>query len=477
MCVSRTLSGGGELLSYFLDLNTSKKDEFKTPKGTIPYTDKDQQNIFAHVDYALTPAHEISLDFTKDKSDKSSGGDGAYYNQNEWSNIYRNDSDAQSTFLTYEGKIDERFSLHSNVGYTKRIYELTYGSPNTKPENFLKKQASNVYTERILQGEIRATANWLEGEKLRSIAGLQYKKVDMQSRPARFGVVGKSKYDKTERNLSPFAQIEAKPTPYTLFVAGVRHDSYDTASKKMKATSPNFGISLFPFANTDHNYTTLWAGYSEAFNTPTAPQRYLPKFLGGNPNLEPEKAKGYEVGIKQRIAHFANVELGYYHTDYTDQIRLIKLPSNDWLFYNEGKSKVKGFELSSEFYPTPWLIINVAYANSTTKNGEGKRLYGKVDESLKYGATITDLAGFDFSIGANQPLDLKLSDGKAHPSQKKTIIDAKLSYRHEVGRFVFTPFVAVENLTDKLYYSLTSGEPAINEGRNFRVGARARYNF
>lgn len=106
MCASRTLSGG-ELLSYFLDLNTSKKDEFKTPKGTIPYTDKDQQNIFARVDYALTPAHEISLDFTKDKSDKSSGGDGAYYNQNEWSNIYRNDSDAQSTFLTYEGKISD----------------------------------------------------------------------------------------------------------------------------------------------------------------------------------------------------------------------------------------------------------------------------------------------------------------------------------------------------------------------------------
>ncbi|WP_170019241.1 TonB-dependent receptor [Campylobacter sp. RM16190] len=468
--------GGGNSLTYFLDIASSKQDKYKTPKGTIPHTEKDQKNIFARVDYAFADSHEISFDFTQDKSDKTQGWYGSYYNQNDWSNIYNNIYDTKSGFLTYEGKFSEMFSLYSNLGIIKRTFDMTYGS-NTKPEDFFAKQVNAIYKEKALQGEIRGTINWLEDEKLRNIIGLQYKKVDMNARNYEFEKPSPSMdFDKSEKNVSPFAQIEYKPIPYALFVAGIRHDSYDTAGKKMKATSPNFGISIFPFAGTGYDYTTLWVGYSKAFNTPSAPQRYLPKFLGGNPDLKPEKAKGYEIGLKQRLSDWGNLEVSYYNTDYKDQIRLILLPNNEWLYFNEGNSKVRGFEISSEFYPIDWLILNLAYSNSKTKNAEGKRLYGTPDRSLKYGATIVDLAGFDFSIQATNALDLKISDGSKHPSQNKTIVDAKLSYRYELGGFTLTPFVEVENLADKLYYSL-GGESSINEGRVWRAGLNLKYDF
>lgn len=476
-----SLGGGnnfnsGNSLTYFLDLGTAKRDKYKTPKGTIPYTEKDQKNIFARVDYAFADSHEISLDFAQDKSDKTQGWYGTYYNQNDWSNIYNNKYDTKSGFLTYEGKYNEIFSLYSNIGLVKRTFDMIYGS-NTKPEEFFAKKVHTVYKEKALQGEIRGTVNWLEDNKLKNMIGLQYKKTDIQSRYFKYGTLDLNRNsDKTEKNISPFAQIEYKPIPYALFVAGIRHDSYNTAGKKMKNTSPNIGISIFPFANTDYDYTTLWAGYSKAFNTPTAPQRYLPKFLGGNPDLNPEKSKGYEIGLKQRFGDWGNFEASYYNTDYTDQIRLILLPNNEWLFYNEGKSKVRGYEISGEFYPTDWLILNLAYTNEKTKNAEGKRLYGAPDKSLKYGATIMDLAGFDFSIQASNYLDIKFNDGKKHPSQNKTIVDIKLGYKYEINGFSLMPFIEVENLTDKLYYSL-GGEPSINEGRNWRAGLNIKYNF
>ena len=169
----------GGALTYFLDIATYKKDKYKTPKGTIPYTKKDQQNIFARLDYAFGDNHEISFDFTQDKSDKTSGWYSSYYNQNDWSNIYNNKYDTKSGFLTYEGKISDIFLLYSNVGLVKRKFDMTYGS-NTKPEDFFKKQTNVIYDEEALQGEIKGTINWLEDDKLRNIFGLQYKKINIK---------------------------------------------------------------------------------------------------------------------------------------------------------------------------------------------------------------------------------------------------------------------------------------------------------
>lgn len=403
------------------------------------------------------------------------GGIGTFYLVTPYNSIEKHLIDTKSTFITYEGKFNDKLTLQSNIGFVKRNFDLVAGFPNTKVENFLNKQTNTIYDEKILQGEIKAIANFFGDEKLRGIAGLQYKKADMKSTNYAFKTPNPtSDFDKTEKNISPFAQLEAKVTPYALFVLGIRHDSYDTAGKKMKATSPNFGVSIFPFAQTEYNNTTLWFGYSKAFNTPSALKRYLPKFWGGNPELNPEKAKGYELGLKQRISDWGNLEFSYYNTKYKDQIRLISLDSS-WLFYNEGRSKVNGYEISSEFYPTDWLILNLAYSNSKTKDAKGQRLYGSVDKSIKYGATIIDLAGFDFSIQANKYIDLKFNTGVIHPSQNKTIIDAKLSYQYKIKDFTLKPFIEVENLTNSLYYNLISA--SINEGRNLRLGLNLRYDF
>lgn len=394
------------------------------------------------------------------------------------------DTKFTSGFLSYDGKFNDIFSLSSNIGISNKDHAFAYGSPNYEPINFLNKQSDNSYKEDILQGGLKLTADFMHDFKLRALVGLDYKNIDVKTRATRLDKNGARKpfqnYNANEKNISPYAQIEYKPIDYALFLAGVRMDSFDSDGKKIEATNPNFGISIFPFANTDYDYTTLWASYSESFRTPTSPEKFLPKFLGGNPDLSPEKSKGWEIGLKQRLSTWGNLELSYYETDYEDLIRLIRLPGDgyNFLFKNEGETTLKGFEISSEFYPTNHLILYLAYNQSELEDTAiHKRLYGNPDKTFKYGFSIVELYGFDFTTQARNYRDFKFSNGKPHPSNNKTIIDTKLIYNLNLSNNIkLKPFVEINNLTDETYYTFSSGG-SIEEKRTYSVGLNFKYIF
>ena len=47
-----SLGGGHDNLSWFLDFSAAQQDEYKTPKGKIPYVDYKRKNLYARLDYA-----------------------------------------------------------------------------------------------------------------------------------------------------------------------------------------------------------------------------------------------------------------------------------------------------------------------------------------------------------------------------------------------------------------------------------------
>ncbi len=477
-----SLGGGVGKFSYFLDLTVAEQDKYETPKGDIPYMGSDRTNTFARFDYAFSQDHELTFDFSYNRSKKTVGGDGYYYNRSEWNNLYSIEPEYKGGFLTYNGKFSDSLSVYANIGLGKQEYALVYGMPNYEPEHFLNKDAETFYKEDVLQGEIRGTANLLPDDKLRLIAGLQYKKIDLDGNSERNRGGGKKPFfdwDVSEKYLAPYGQLEFKPVPYMLMVAGIRYDDYKTGGKKMSATSPNIGLSIFPFAGTDYDWTTLWASYSKGFRTPAAPTRYLPDFLGGNPDLDPEKSKGWEIGLKQRISKWANIETSYFQTDYTNLINLKTLGPVEWLFVNEAESTFKGHEVLAEFYPTDWLIFHFGYTDMDREDTKkGKKLSGSPDQVLQYGMTIPDLYGFSFSLWGSQYKDFKMRGGKSHPSENASVWNAKAKYHLNVAdRIIVEPFVAVENLSDETYYGLVSNEIGIMEGRTWNLGATLRMNF
>jgi outer membrane receptor protein involved in Fe transport len=479
-----SLSGGYDKLSYFLDLSAAEQDEYETPKGTIPYVDFKRKNVYSRFDYAFSDDHEISFEYTYNHAEQTMGGEGYFYNPSAWNSIYSGEPEFSGGFLTYNGDFSDWFSLYTYIGMAKNEHTLIFGRPNHEPEHFLNKENETYYKEDILQGEIRGTFNLLSDDRLRTIVGLEYKDTDLAGHSEKTMAGVKAPFfdwDKEEEYWAPYIQVEFNPIPHVLMVAGVRYDDYEPAEKEMSKTSPNVGLSLFPFAHSDYNWTTVWGSYSEAFRTPTAAERYLPGYLGGNPDLDPEKSEGWEIGLKQRISRWANMEFSYFETEYENLIKLMFVdPANYvWKFLNIGEAEYEGYELLAEVYPTDWLIVHFGYTDIDKKDKEtGEKLYGMPDQIFQYGLTVPDLYGFSFSLWGEQNSDYEIDNkGTSHPSEDDIIWNTKLLYGWNITeKAVFEPFVFFENLTDKKYYG-GPGDMPMMEGRAFHIGASLRVNF
>ncbi|HCN45778.1 MAG TPA: TonB-dependent hemoglobin/transferrin/lactoferrin family receptor, partial [Pseudomonas sp.] len=147
--------------------------------------------------------------------------------------------------------------------------------------------------------------------------------------------------DPTVKTYSVFAQDEIRWNQWT-FLPGVRYDQtrltphvtdeflrgigstnepINTDEKKWHRVSPKFGLT-YAF---DDNYT--WYGqYAEGFRTPTAKAMYgrfenpgLGYSVQGNPNLEPEKSKSYETGLRGNF-DAGNFDVAVFYNKYRDFI-------------------------------------------------------------------------------------------------------------------------------------------------------------
>ena len=474
-----SLSGGYDKLSYFLDLSAAEQDKYKTPEGTIPYVDYKRKNVYSRFDYAFSDDQEITFEYTYNDQERTVGGEGYFYERSPRNKIFKMDTKFQGGYLSYRGDFTDWFSLYASLGIAQNEMNHISGGPNYEPDHFLDKENMTDCKEDILLGEIRGTFNLLADYRLRTIVGLQYKQIELDSyayttwmgiRKDPFG------YSKKEECWAPYAQVEFKPIPHVLMVGGVRYDDYDTDGKKESKTSPNVGLSLFPFAHTDYNWTTIWASWSEAFRTPTAFERYDPRW--GNPDLGPEESEGWEIGLKQRIRQWANLEFSYFDTEYKNLIAWETTGPTAWIFFNIAEARRKGYELLLEVYPTDWSTLHFGYADlDRTDQTTGESLYGIPGKTFQYGLTLNDLYGFNFSVWGEQHSDYKIDETTNHPSEDDIIWNTKLLYRWNITeKALFEPFVSFENLTDKKYY----GPPAdvnIMEGRAWHVGASLRVNF
>ena len=81
------------------------------------------------------------------------------------------------------------------------------------------------------------------------------------------------------------------------------------------------------------------ASYSTAFKAPAFNQLYYPNF--GNPNLAPERAKNYEVGINGKH-DWGKWTVNFYENDIKNLI--IFDPNHNYLPYNIGVARIKGMD-------------------------------------------------------------------------------------------------------------------------------------
>lgn len=206
---------------------------------------------------------------------------------------------------------------------------------------------------------------------------------------------------------------------------------------------------LFP--ETD---TRLKASYGTGFKTPSLNQLYVgtPSFgLSGNPNLLPEKSKGYDAGFEQTVLE-KKVQFGstYFHNDLKNLIT-----TNDAFttYINVGKAETYGFENFIAVKPaTDWTVrgdYTYTMATDEVKHQELQR-------RPKHKASLTTIwqATPQAALSATALYVGSWNDGNRDFSISRLKSDSytvvNLAGTYDLGDGV-TAFARIDNLFDKDY--------------------------
>lgn len=204
-----------------------------------------------------------------------------------------------------------------------------------------------------------------------------------------------------------FFQDQYFATDALTFYVGGRFDKWTTHGVSRKYTGTPIGTvdtpersesAFSPKLSAVYRLTdsfSLRSSIGEAFRAPSnfelysSPNKSGNRLLIADPNVGPEKALSWDVGVEQAIAGNGVIKAAYYDTKLTDMIYRKTQPhtggivgvTTDAILTNAGEARVKGVEVSLETPLLSWLRGSASYTytdGKITKDESGTDLQGKV---------------------------------------------------------------------------------------------------
>jgi vitamin B12 transporter len=259
----------------------------------------------------------------------------------------------------------------------------------------------------------------------------------------------KSVYLNKERSLrlyAPYANYTLKLDQWHLNL-GCR---YDNNSEFGGEVSPSFGF-VYNFNNPQD--TLIRAGLSRAFNAPPLLWKHYELILSGlasNPDIKPERAWTYELGLESKLVSKLRIKLSLYRADVSDAIALAQNTLGQFFMKNFQKFRRQGGEI--QFQINLWEGLNLftaaAFNDIENRNtGETVRGGGKPRQSFDIGIEYKNKNGFSLYFKSyydrwNQPPSAK-------PNDRKMLCDLKISQTFKN----LTLFLNVYNLTNSKYWA------------------------
>jgi len=193
--------------------------------------------------------------------------------------------------------------------------------------------------------------------------------------------------------VGPFVQSALQVTPHISVTSGLRYDWVnfqvadrlaDTALAKtnpiylddsgrrlMSALSGSVGVAVTP-----SDALTVYGNIGTSFETPTTTElTNRPDTAGGfNPNLQPQKATNYEIGVRGDVVGRLNYSVAVFQAEVRDELIPYQLPPTTRAYYqNAGKARHRGVELGAELeivsglnLTTSWTYSDFRYTSYTT---------------------------------------------------------------------------------------------------------------
>ncbi len=173
--------------------------------------------------------------------------------------------------------------------------------------------------------------------------------------------------DATRRIMSFYLQDTWDISDTLSLTLGVRHDGYSDFGA---AISPRSGVTWKFMEN-----AALKVLYGSAFRPPNFVEMYTanqPAILG-NPGLDPEVIKTYEIGLHYRFNKHVTSSVNYFYNDITDIILLRNDPDNAGTsrFQNFGDAHVQGVEMETkvDICKNNYVFMNYSFQNPEDNHG------------------------------------------------------------------------------------------------------------
>jgi vitamin B12 transporter len=235
---------------------------------------------------------------------------------------------------------------------------------------------------------------WAPSTRVEVVAGANHER-------SRYDVDGVRSRDQV---IAGYLSGTAHPVKNVTVTAGVRHDDFDSVGE---ATTWRSGVSWRPAAN-----TKLRTTYGTGFSAPGSDDRYGVASWGQlpNPNLRPEKSRGWDVGIDQTLpSGNATVSATYFQNRFRD---LFEWETVDFVTFqgrtaNVARAKTEGMEIAVSASLGEAVETRVSYtyleAHDTTT---GARLIRRPrhsgDAEVRVRASQAWLIGAGLRVGADR---------------------------------------------------------------------------
>ena len=280
----------------------------------------------------------------------------------------------------------------------------------------------------------------------------------------------------TGYSVGPYIQNEWKMRENLRMTTGLRYDRYQLQGGESEDLwSPRFGLNWQPWGTT-HFRASIGSGFRAA----TIVERFLELTImnfkiKANPELEPEHAWAYDVGVRHYITDHWNFDISLFRNDYWNLIEAhLDLIRGQIQFRNVERARIQGVEATMNWsHPFRWnntRIVPGLVLTTTLMDHENM----KWNEPLTYRPKQLFTAKANLHLGDVYTeliyrFASRIQEVKIYPINRRVpmkFVDIQASY--DFGRFKLQ--MGVNNLFN---YNYASRESSMEPMRTFTAGLKA----
>ncbi|MFO7447023.1 MAG: TonB-dependent receptor [Ignavibacteriaceae bacterium] len=430
-------SGGTKVLNYSLTLSRAQSDGISVASERSGNFEKDgyeDYNISTRLGWDINQNTKLNFIARFKKGEKDLDqfggmfGDDSTYVHNHEQGIYRAEAEYRTDDKVFEQKIG--FSFLRNL----RKYDY---SPSLFNPYYSKAFYSGNSYQLDFQSNFRGVRNniitfGVDLNKQARISAATYDETD-------------SFYPKKEINtVSVYLQDQISIAGASFTTLGIRYDKYGDI--------PAFTFRIAQAYFIEKTGTKLKAVYGTAFKAPSLFNLYDPAY--GNPDLENERNKGWEVGVEQYLFDYRmQAGVNYFSYKFSNMFGY----DENFRTININSAEINGAELFLTSHISNSFTVNANYTYTDAKDkssaGENLPLIRRPEHSASLKINYSFIENITVNLNIQYVGVREDQDFSTFPSSRIELTDytlVGLAAAYSITKFLQV-YGRVENLLDKKY--------------------------